>query len=189
MKIDSLVTTEWLSENLNRDELRVFDTTVELKHKDGGGYLPKSGIDEWKNTHIPGAQFLDVIEELSDLEHPVPFMMPQFDDFAQRMMKRGVSDSNIVILYNKGTPMWSTRVWWMLRSIGKENVAILDGGLDKWIREERPLVETIKTHGQGKLTVTARPNMWVDREETQGLLPAPDTITLNALSPEVYSGA
>ena len=189
MKIDGpLVTTEWLSENLYRDELRVFDTTVELRHKDGGGYLPKSGIDEWKKSHIPGSQFLDVVEELSDLEQPVPFMMPQFEEFAKRMMKRGVSDSNIVILYNKGTPMWSTRVWWMLRSIGKENVAVLDGGLDKWVREGLPLEETIKAHSTGKLTVTAHPDMWADRVKVQGLLSDPDTVTLNALSPDVYAG-
>ncbi len=190
MKLDGpLVSTAWLAEHLNAPEIRIFDTTIYLRHRsDGFGYLPESGRAEWEQEHIPGAGFLDVAGELSDPDAGLPFMMPPADAFAATMAARGVADDTAVVLYNKGFPMWSTRVWWMLRSIGFDNVAVLNGGWEKWQRESRPVSAEQPVHAQGKLSVAFRPEMWVNKSRMLEVVDGDGTVTLNALSPEVLTG-
>ena len=77
MKIDSaLVSTDWLAKNLGDPNLRLFDTTIYLTVKEGGGYQADSGRDNWREAHIPGAGFLDLAQEFSDQNTSVPFTMP-----------------------------------------------------------------------------------------------------------------
>ncbi len=181
-----LVSTAWLADHLDDPSLRIFDTTITLLPKtDGFGYQPHSGREAWAAAHIPGAGFLDVIAELSDRNNPIPFMMPPAEIFAATMAGHGVGDDSAVVLYNTGMPMWSTRVWWMLRSIGFDNVAVLDGGWEKWQREKRPVSDAAPAHPPGKLSARPRPQMWVDKND---MLDTAGAVTINALSPEVYSG-
>lgn len=184
-----LVTTDWLADHLGDTDLRVYDTTIYLRHKsDGFGYVPESGRAEWQQAHIPGAGFLDVIAELSDADAGLPFMMPAPESFAATMAAHGVADGTAVVLYNKGFPMWSTRVWWMLRSIGFDNVAVLDGGWEKWQREGRPSDAVAPAWPTGTLSVKPRPEMWVDKARMLDVVASGSPVTVNALSPEVYSG-
>lgn len=183
-----LVSTEWLATHLHAPELRLFDCTVYLKHKPEGGYLPQSGREEWQAEHIPGAGFLDVIEELSDRRQAVAFMMPPADVFAAALAAHGVGDDSAVVLYNKGFPMWATRVWWMLRSIGFDNVAVLNGGYEKWVKEGRPLSAEPPRHAAGRLTARPRADMWVDKQAMLEVVAGKGPVTLNALAPAVFSG-
>jgi thiosulfate/3-mercaptopyruvate sulfurtransferase len=190
MELDGpLVSTAWLDEYLGAATLRVFDTTLYLRPKaDGFGYQPESGRDEWREAHIAGAGFLDVINDLSDPNTRLPFMMPDPQAFAATMASHGVSDDSTVVLYNKGMPMWSTRVWWMLRSIGFERVAVLDGGWAKWVTEQRPVDAAEPDYAAGRLNCRPRPEMWVDKARMLDTEQDPAPVVLNALAPDVYSG-
>lgn len=190
MKLDSpLVSTEWLAAHLDAPGLRVFDTTIYLQMREGGfGYVPKSGREDWTAAHVPGAGFLDVATELSDRNSDLPFMMPPAAEFAATLGRHGVGDDSAVVLYNKGFPMWATRVWWMLRAIGFDNVAVLNGGWDKWQREGRPTSSAPPAHAPATLTPRPRPDMWVDKARMLDVLAAGAPVTLNALAPAVYSG-
>ena len=184
-----LVSTEWLAGHLHDPALRVYDTTVFLKPKpEGFGYLPESGREKWTTEHIPGAGSLDVIRDLSDSGTNIPFMMPPPERFASRMADAGVGDETAVVLYNRGFPMWATRVWWMLRSIGFAHVAVLDGGFDKWVREGRPVDAEKPNYPPGQLSLNFRPEMWVDRSRMLDVVASGEPVAINALSPEVYSG-
>ncbi len=190
MKLDGpLVSTQWLADHLDEESLRVFDTTIFLEQKeDGFGYVPVSGRDQWASGHIPGAGFLDVIGDLSDADAKLAFTMPPPDRFAATMAAQGVGDDSIVILYNKGFPMWSTRVWWMLRSIGFERAAVLNGGWDAWERENRPVNDASPDYAAGTLSVRARSEMWVNKNDMLAMIDSGEPLTINALSPAVYSG-
>ena len=189
MQLDGpLVSTEWLAAHLDAPRLRLFDTTIYLQPKPAGGYLPASGRTEWQSEHIPGAGFLDVIEELSDGASDIAFMMPPAEQFAASMAAHGVSDDSAVVLYNKGFPMWATRVWWMLRSIGFDNVAVLDGGFEKWRKEARALSAAPPRHAPGRLSARPRPEMWVDKDTMQRVVAGHGPVAINALAPAVYSG-
>ena len=185
----NLVSTSWLQDHLGMDSLRLFDTTVDLQAQaDGTGYLPISGYDHWVKDHIPGAAFLDVIHELSDSENSVPFMMPPAEKFGAAIQSHGVADDSIVVLYGRGSPMWATRVWWMLLSVGFRNVAVLDGGWEKWNNEGRRIESQFKPYPLGELSIKPKPELWVGKQEMREAESDEEIVVINTLSSDVYSG-
>ena len=163
---DILVSTEWLEQHLNDDGLRVYDTTVILRSNPSEqGYSPESGMAGWEKSHIPGAGFLELINDLSDQTNAVPFMMPKPQEFADLVALQGINQDSFVVLYSVGSPMWATRLWWMLRSIGFDNVAVLDGGWDKWIAEDRPKTNIFNPYSAGTISADPRPALWVKKAE------------------------
>ena len=190
MNIDNaLVETQWLEENLHDPLLRVFDTTIYLSVKpDGGGYQAESGRENWRKAHIPGTGFIDLATEFSDPDTDIPFTMPSPLRFAELVAKHGVSNDSRVVLYNDGMPMWSTRAWWMFRSVGFDNAAVLNGGWQKWQAENRPTDAATPAPARGDFTVNPRPQLWADKAEVIKNMQDGGACTLNALAPDVYSG-
>lgn len=186
---NSLVSTQQLEQCLRDSDLRIFDVSVILESNPNGyGYLPKSGYENWSNGHIPGGGFLDVIEELSDQSNPLGFMMPPVDQLARTLGQKGIVEGSKVILYNSGIPMWATRVWWMLRSIGLRNVAVLDGGWDKWCKESRPVSVDPCQYEPSPLSAHPEDHMWIGKNEMLKAVENGTPLAINALSPAVYSG-
>lgn len=129
---DSLVSTGWLEDHLSSPDIRIVDATY---------YLPMQGKDaraEYDERHIPGAVFFD-IDEIADSSVDLPHMLPSPEKFSARMRKLGLGDGNRIIVYDGHGMMSAARVWWELRVFGHKDVAILDGGLPKWLAEGRPL--------------------------------------------------
>ena len=141
-----VVSTEWLAANLQIPSLRVLD---------GSWYLPGSGRDpgaEYASGHIPGAIFFD-IDANSDLASPLPHMLPAAADFARQMTALGLNDADRVVVYDgSGVNLSAPRVWWTLRAFGHHEVAVLDGGIGKWRREQRPIESGIVSLPQGRFT-------------------------------------
>ncbi len=185
-----LVSTEWLASHLNSPCLTVFDATVFLHvNQPGPGYTPESGRAKWREQHIPRAGFIDLLEEFSDPTSAVRFTMPTPARFAELAGRHGIGDDTAVVVYSAGSVMWSTRLWWMLRSVGFDNAAILDGGWAKWQREGRPTTNAFTAYPQATLTPRPRPALWASKSEVLAAMQQPAVCTINALSPEVYSGA
>src|SRR5262249_48368219 len=128
---ESLVSTQWLAQHLSAPDLRVVDASW---------YLPaqgKNGRAEYDLFHIPGAVFFD-IDEIADTESGLPHMLPSPEKFAARVRKLGLGDGNRIVVYDQLGLMSAARVWWMFRVFGHPDVAVLDGGLPKWLAEGRP---------------------------------------------------
>jgi thiosulfate/3-mercaptopyruvate sulfurtransferase len=131
---DALVSTAWLAEHLNSPDVRVVD---------GSWYLPTEGRDprgEYDERHIPGAVFFD-IDEIADEASSLPHMLPSPEKFSSRVRKLGLGDGVRIVVYDGGNMMGAARVWWTFRAFGHEDIAVLDGGLDKWLAEERPVTD------------------------------------------------
>lgn len=129
--MDSLVSTEWLANELGAPDLRVVDATF---------FLPTDNRDaraEYVAAHIPGAVFFE-IAEIADLDNPLPHMLPDEAKFTSRMQTLGVGDGNRVVVYDNSPLHTAARAWWMLKAFGAHYVAILDGGMQKWMAEGRP---------------------------------------------------
>jgi thiosulfate/3-mercaptopyruvate sulfurtransferase len=127
-----LVSTQWLADHLGDDGVVIVDSTL---------FMPGSGRDgraEYLAAHIPGARFLD-IEALSDHSQPTPHMLPSSADFGAAMAALGVGRDERIIVYDNSPLRSAARGWFMLRHFGATRVAILDGGLEKWRAEGRPL--------------------------------------------------
>jgi len=165
-----LVDTDWLEMNLGRTGLRIFDCTAlpgpnpdEVMRKK----LPvsaRSGREQYANGHIPGAGFMDVPGELSDKSSSLPMMMPPVEEFVNVVTRHGITDGSHVVLYSRGA-MWATRVWWMLRAHGFDNVSVLDGGWGKWVAERRPVTREEYTCSPGIFTARPRSNAMVGKDE------------------------
>jgi len=189
MRIDNpLVSTDWLADNLDNENLRIFDTTVYLAPKEGGGYDITTGDANWAKSHIPGAGFLELVAEFSDMTTDIPFTMPSPERFCELAASHGVSHDSLVVLYNDGVPMWPTRAWWMFRSVGFDNVVVLDGGWQKWLREGRPVSDADTPYPAGSLSANPRPEMWVDKNDMLRVIEDGSSCNLNALAPDVYNG-
>src|ERR1700748_3662485 len=143
---NELITTAELAGCLERPDLRLFDCTTFLEPAPAGSdapYIAVPGRHTFEAGHIPGADFLDLQGEFSDPNSTLHFMMPDIAKLEAAFGHKGVSNDSRVVLYSLGTPMWATRFWWMLKSLGSANAAVLDGGLDKWKMENRA-IETVQ---------------------------------------------
>jgi thiosulfate/3-mercaptopyruvate sulfurtransferase len=126
-----LVSTDWLARHLDAPDVRVLD---------GSYHLPDAGRDakaEYAEAHIPGAQFFD-IDEIADTRSALPHMAPPPEKFVSRVRAMGIGDGHRVVVYDQAGIFSAARVWWMFRLFGHRDVAVLDGGLPKWLAEGRP---------------------------------------------------
>ena len=187
---DQIVSTEWLAENSGSAGLRVFDCTVYLHYEEATGqpYRVESGQSDYDAGHIPSSAFLNLQTDLSDNASPFRFTMPALEELAQKFAQHGIGDDTRVVLYARKNMQWATRIWWMLRSVGFDNAAILDGGWDKWSLEDRPVSTDATTYAPAQLTCVPRPELFVGKEEVQAAIGDGNTCTLNALSAELHSG-
>ena len=136
--MESLVSTEWLAGELGAPDLRVIDASA---------FLPGSGRAaraEYEAEHIPGAVFFDH-EDVSDTNSPLPHTLPPEHKFASRMQTLGLGDGNRFVVYDNSPLHSGARAWWMLKIFGAHYVALLDGGMQKWKAEGRP-VESGRVH-------------------------------------------
>ncbi len=129
-----LVTTDWLAEHLGAPDLRVLDASWHMAGSD------RDARAEFMAGHIPGARFFE-IDAISDDQSSLPHMAPPVEKFVSRMRAMGVGDGHRVVVYDSHGLFSAARVWWLFRLFGKEDVAVLDGGLPKWKAEGRPLEE------------------------------------------------
>ena len=144
--MDSLVSTQWLADEMGASDLRIVDATA---------FLPEHGrnpLMEYEACHIPGAVFMD-LSELVDSKSPVPNTLPSPEKFASRMQALGLGDGSRIVLYDDSPVKTATRAWFMLTMFGAQNVALLDGGIAKWKAEGRKCAQGRETLRERHFTV------------------------------------
>lgn len=187
---EAIVSTEWLAANLDAPGLRVFDCTTYLRYETGTGrpYRVESGRADYEAGHIPRSGFLDLQGELSDSTAPTNFMMLSPEELAARFAAKGIGTGTRVVLYSRKSMQWATRIWWMLRAIGFDDAAVLDGGFDKWEAEGRPTEPGEARYPPAQLTARPRPELFVGKAEMQAAIGDAGACTINALAPDLHSG-
>ena len=178
----TLVSTGWLAQHLNDPDLRLLDASW---------HMPGAGRDaraEYDAAHIPGARFFD-IDEISDARSELPHMAPATEKFMSRMRAMGVGDGHQVVVYDATGLFSAARVWWLFRLMGKRDVAVLDGGLPKWLAEGRATEDMAPVIRDRHMT-TSRQNQLV-RDVTQVARAAKlgDHTILDARGPGRFTGA
>lgn len=128
--MDLLVTGDWLEGALGEADLRILDATAFLPG------TPRDPAAEYRAGHIPGALFLD-LPTLNDADDPLPAMAPTNAQFAARMAALGIGRHDRIVVYDNSPLGSAGRAWWLLRLFGATQVAILDGGMARWIADGR----------------------------------------------------
>ena len=186
--MDMLVSAEWLSRHLHDPDLVVLDCTVKIELTEAGGMRAVNGRASYDAGHIPGAGFADLMVDLSDTDKPIDFAVPTPEKFCEAMGRLGVGDDSRVVLYDSYNSVWAARVWWMLRWVGFDNAALLDGGLRAWTDGDRILSSDPVSRPAKKLTAAVRPELIADRVEVLAAIDDDDVHLIDSLPEPVYQG-
>ena len=137
--VETLVSTEWLAAQLARKASG--GSGLRVRVVDASWHMPHLGRDprrEFEAAHIPGAVFFD-IDAIADRSTSLPHMLPGPAQFARQVGDLGISNHDLVVVYDVRGVVSAARVWWTFRAMGHNRVAVLDGGLRKWQAEGRPV--------------------------------------------------
>ncbi len=186
--MDTLVTTEWLSQHLDDPNLVLLDCTVNQVPEDDGGFHNVSGRAEYDKGHIPSAGFADLKAELCDTNSPIEFAVPTPEQFCAAMGALGVGDDSRIVLYDTSYSAWAARVWWMLRWAGFDRAALLDGGLKAWIVEGKPLSTEPVSRPAKQFTPAPRPKLIADRDEVLASIDDSSVSLIDTLPGPYYRG-
>lgn len=171
-----LVGADWLAGRLGAPGLVVFDASV--------------GAQRGAGRRIPGARPFDLDGDLSDHDAPAPHTMPAPARFGAAMRDLGIDDTDTVVVYDGAGLYSSARAWWMLRAMGFERVAVLDGGLPAWTAAGLPVEDTGPAYDgpRGSFTARPRPGLLVDAAAVAAALADPAAVVLDARTRERFAG-
>ncbi len=185
--MDSLVTARWLSQHLDDPDLVVLDCNVSVRPSEDGLQV-LSGRAAYEGGHIPSAGFADLMGSLTDSDSDLKFSVPAPEHFSAAMGALGVGDDSRVVLYDASNSVWAARVWWMLRWVGFDRAALLDGGLRAWKDEGLPLSTEEANRPTKLLTGSPRPELIADRNEVFAAIDDSAVNIIDALPEASYRG-
>lgn len=181
---DTLISTEDLARNLGNPDWVVVDCRFNLGDTEAGRRV-------YRNGHIPGARYMHLDEGLSGPivpgrtgRHP----LPNPDVAALRFERLGIGNEVQVIAYDDAGGMIAARLWWMLRWLGHDAVAVLDGGWPRWIAEGRPAGTAIPEPQPRAFIPHPRPGFLVDAETVDQIRRQPEFKLVDSRAAERYRG-
>lgn len=190
-----LIATQALAERIAQGEagpdgrrLRLFDTTMHLRPAQPGPFVAESGRADYRAAHIPGAAYIDLQAELSDTASPLRFTLPSVAHLEAAFSAAGLGVGDDCVLYSSTAPMWATRVWWMLKSLGFA-ARVLDGGLARWKAEGRAVATGDERYPAGHFHARPVDGLWADRHEVLRAVGDGAVCTLNALTASQHDGS
>ena len=172
MTYQTIISVEELYKNINDQDWFIFDCRFSLSD-------PNEGTTKYNQGHLPTAQFVNMDKDLASAitpktgRHP----LPDPDVFIQKLQTWGVNNSSQVICYDNLSGAFAARMWWLLKWLGHNDVAVLDGGIDKWNESDLPLEKDVQSRVKGTFSGQANNSMWVDVNFVQQQL-APAAINL-----------
>jgi thiosulfate/3-mercaptopyruvate sulfurtransferase len=188
-----LIAPETLAARLDEPSLLVVDATVVLDRPPAGGpYTPIPQRAEYEAAHLPGAVFADLVGVLANPDAPFPFAIPSPERFGREAGALGIGDDVHVVAYAQDSPMWATRLWWLLRYFGHDAISVLDGGLPAWRAAGLPVTATpTPPPAAATFTPRVRPELLARRADVEAIATAgasAPACLLNALPPAVFRG-
>jgi thiosulfate/3-mercaptopyruvate sulfurtransferase len=179
----ALIETKSLAEILERSDLSIVDVRYDLSDHD-------AGRAKYFEGHIPGARYADLGTDLSDPpgggrgRHP----LPSIDRLAATLSKLGISNDSQVVAYDTADGMYASRLWWMLRYLGHDSVAVLNGGIAKWVAEGRPLTAEVPPTGGTVFVPNVRASMSLGIDEVREIGASPRQRLVDSRAPDRFRG-
>ncbi len=166
-----LISTEELAGRLSDPDLFVADCRFELG-------APDAGRAAWSVGHIPGAVHVDLERDLSAPVTPASgrHPLPPPDAFAATLGRLGIGNATRVVCYDGGPGAFAARLWWMLRWLGHDAAAVLDGGFAAWTAEGRPVDARQAPRAPVRFEARLRPQMVLDAAGVASALARGETL-------------
>jgi thiosulfate/3-mercaptopyruvate sulfurtransferase len=178
----TLISTETLASHLDQS-WAIVDCRYDLKDAEWGRA-------QYRASHIPGAVYASLSHDLSappsgtNGRHPIP----PVDQLAATLGRLGIGADTQVVVYDQDAGSWASRMWWMLRYLGHDAVAVLDGGWMKWTREGRPTRPGDESRPAARFTPQVRPAMRRDVADVEAIVGDRSALLIDARAPERYEG-
>jgi len=187
-----LVETSWLAEHLEDPHLRVVDMRGYVRTVEHDGVqdaLYVGARDEYEEGHIPGALYIDWSSDIVDPDDVVEAQVAPAERFARVMGRLGIGDQHLVVAYDAHpASQFATRLWWALNYYGHDQVVVLNGGLPKWQRENRPQVTTIPTYPPATFTAIPQAQLRATAEDVLSFLGQQGVTVVDARERRQYTG-
>lgn len=180
----SLVSAEWLKENLDNPNVKIIDCRFRLPN-------PDWGYQQYQDSHIKNAYYLDLNQDLSSpiSTHGGRHPLPNLAEFSEKLTQIGIiKNETLVIIYDDSRSAFSARLWWLVRYLGHQQVALLDGGWQEWQRLNFPTDNIIPHPVKGSFVPTYQPNSIVDIDQLKQQQNNPQTVIIDARSRDRYRG-
>ncbi len=183
MDQQGIVSTDWLANALQKESssIRLFDATFHLIDK------TRDANQECKDEHISGAQFFD-ITRIADTTSALPNTVPSADTFEEAVRSLGVNADHTIIAYDRYGLMSAARVWWLFRYFGHNNVAILDGGLPKWLAEGRSVDDDKVEYPKGNFTANVQSELLYSAVQVHDIVTGSGPIIVDARGAGRFAG-
>lgn len=187
-----LVETDWLAGHLDDPQLRIVDMRgyVRTVVRDGVQDAEYVGArEEYEQGHIPGAVYIDWSRDIVDPDDPVEAQIAPPERFAAMMERLGIGDEHLVVAYDAHpASQFATRLWWALNYYGHPDVVVLNGGLNKWLRENRPLDTAIPAYPAATFTPVVQPQLRATAEDVLSFIGQQGVRLVDARERAQYTG-
>ena len=187
MKYTTIVSTQTLEDNLDNPDWIIFDCRTSLADR-------SLGLKNYQENHIPNSFHCHLENDLSSEitpdsgRHP----LPDFDQLIQKLHAWGIGKNTQVVAYDDANGAYAVRLWWQLRTLGFDQVAVLDGGINQWIKENRELTKEIPQTSPKPKTeqfdFKIDPNEIINTAQIQQNISDKSFILIDARTPEILRG-
>lgn len=183
MEYKTIISADELKSIIDQDNVRVFDCRFSLKD-------PQGGLKSYQSGHLPSAQFADMDTQLSSAmtetsgRHP----LPAADVFLAQLKAWGINNDTQVIAYDDISGAFAARLWWMMRWMGHDKVAVLNGGMQQWTEQDFPLSQDEVEFAAGNFSGTANMDWLIDIETVQVDLAANKVTLIDARAADRFTG-
>jgi thiosulfate/3-mercaptopyruvate sulfurtransferase len=179
-----IVSAEWLAANTENPQVVIVDCRFALA-------APQLGQKQYQESHIPGAFYLDLNQDLASAvgKHGGRHPLPNIAELAEKLSAIGINSSEtLVVAYDDSRLAFASRLWWLLRYMGHSKVALLDGGFSAWKAAGYPVTDTLTKPRDGRFVVELQPDMAVDIEAVKERKDLPETVLVDSRESERYEG-
>lgn len=184
-----LIEVDELARRLDDQTMRLFDVTQVMDYRpDGTVHVTDIGLQGYLAGHIPAAAYVDQARQLSDLSSPFNHTVPSAEYFARQAGRLGLGQDFDVVVYSHAHVMWATRMWWLLRYFGFDNVRVLNGGLDAWRDGGYPVETEPWSHEPTRFVATERKGLLASQGDVRGASQSGSPALVNALPAPIFSG-
>lgn len=183
MPYTTLISASELANHLDKPNWIIFDCRFSLADSTAGAKAYRQG-------HIPGARYADLNQHLSSPmksytgRHP----LPNFSALTQQLGLWGVSNRSQIVVYDDASGAFAGRMWWLLRNMGHQQVAVLDGGIKQWQKQNQPLTTTLPKIQPAQFRCYLDQKQWLSATEVENGLARRYIMLIDARTPERFQG-